>query len=379
MNICTIFKEKRDKCIAEVCEDIGKTFEKEIDKENDDGQENNGGQLHVHKELFLNAKAPETFTKLKDVILRKAARQPDWGKRLPLKWLPLEDAISTRQKQNVNVLPIFGEGSLDQINKALGVSLTQDELEVYLKYKHCLGHLLYFPDRLLRENVILNQVWLIHALKSLVFDKKFATDDRKKTAFSNMKLNGIVTDEDRKEIWSQLQNLELMRHSDHALRLMEKLDMITRPKCYRNGEVVDLPYYFVPCMVKKETSKIDIEDLPVDTTTRFSFEEGFLPSVAFNRLLTSCLGLWPVHEDKLFSGSCILRLDTTHKMLLILQRNTIVISIKHELHHRWTSKCLFKNITDFCIESLDRIVDTYGLAKRSTKWYTVEPDQKEVM
>ena len=358
-------------------ENIKGTFAKDI--------ENN--QLYVDKELFLNAKVPDTFAKLRTVILEKAELQEDWERQLPLKWLPLEDEVSRLQKENVKVIPTydnntFDETSLDQINKDLVVRLAPKEMEVCLKYKHCLGHLLYFPDRLLREYLILDQVWLIDALKSLVFDKKFAADAKKSKAFSNMELRGIVKDEDREELWSQPQYLELKRYSDHALRVMEKLDIIARPKSYKNGKEIDQPFYYVPWMVKTEPSEMaqsKAECLPPETTITFIFDKCFLPSAAFSRLVTSCLALWPVHKEQLFFGSCVLRLDIFHTMLLKKKDNSIACSIMHKRHPKSTSKRILWNMRRFLKESLCRIVSTYGLARRSTNWFQMDPEQEEVI
>ena len=255
-------------------------------------------------------------------------------------------------------------------------------MDVYLKYKHCLGHLLYFPDRLLREYVILHQVWVIDALRSLVFDRKFATDVKKRKAFSNMELHGIVTDEDREELWTQPQYTELKRYSDHTLRVMEKLDIIARPKSYKNGKEIDQPFHYVPCMVKRgppEITQNHIGRLPEETTTTFIFEEGFLPSAAFTRLVTNCLVLWPVHEEQLYSGCCVLRLDIFHTMLLKKKDNSIVCTIVHTRHPKSTSTRILWNVRRFLKETLSRIVSTYGLARRITDFFRMDPEQEKVI
>ena len=353
-------------------EDIKKTFAKDIQER----------RLCVRKELFLNAKLPvsSAFPELKAIILEKGKLQEKWGQNLPLKWLPLEDAISKLQTEKVKVLPRSGEASLASINKALSVSLTEDEVESYLIHKHSLGHLLYFPDAVLRKFLILDQGWLIDALRSLIFAKTFAKDGLKKDVYSNMNQKGIVTDRDREELWSQTEYTELKLHSRHTLLVMEKLDIIARPKSYRNGKTEDKPFYYVPCMVKENapvTVPTRTDTIP-EGTTEFSFAEGFLPSAAFNRLLTSCLALWPVHEKQLFSAYCVLRLDIFHTMMLSQKSNSIQISISNTRNPKLISTRLVGNMNSFVEESLDRILATYGLAHSSRKWYHMKPDIKEV-
>ena len=353
-------------------EDIRTSFAKDIQE----------GRLCLREEIFLNARLPvsSAFADLRTTILEKAKLQEKWGQKLPLKWLPLEDAISKLQTEKVKVLPRSGEASLASINEALSVSLTEMELENYLIHKHSLGHLLYFPDAVLGKFLILDQGWLIDALRSLVFAKTFAKDGLKKDVYSNMNQKGIVTDRDREELWSQPEYTELKLHSRHTLLVMEKLDIIARPKSYRNGKTEDKPFYYVPCMVKENAPIImptRTDTLP-EGTTEFSFAEGFLPSAAFSRLLTSCLALWPVHEEQLFSAYCVLRLDIFHKMMLRQQGNSIQISISNTRNPKSLSVRLVGNMRIFVAESLDRILATYGLAHSPTKWYLVKPDIQKV-
>ena len=337
-------------------------------------------RMRVDKELYLSSLTPERFEKLRTVIPQTGELQKDFREKLPQKWLPLEDAISERQKTHGKVLPTTGEDSLDTINHALDVSLTQQELEAYIKFKHSHDHHFYFQDEKLREYLILNHHdWMIDTLQSFTLDKPFERDVQKRKNFSDLALYGIITDENREEIWSQPQFSEMQKYSDHTLKVMENLDIIVRPKRYRDGHTLDLPFYFVPRLVKNDKpDHMKIEDLPEDTTTKFTLAERYPLNATFSRLLTRCLALWPVHEDQLFSGCCILTLDMSHTMLLTIEGNSIVVSINHNLLPRWTSKNLFRNIKTFCEESLDEILDTYENVHCSTQRYKVEPDLKEV-
>ena len=332
----------------------------------------------MSKDLFINAKAPQTFGNLRTTILQKAKLQPDWGQELPLKWLPLEDAMSRLQKSNVKVLPTSGDESLERLNEALAVRLTPAELEIFLKHKHSLGHLLYFPESVLNEHLILDQGWLIDALKSLVFAERFAEDGPRKNVYSNLAQKGIVSDEVREDLWSQPEFAELKRFSKHTLMVMEKLDIITRPKSYRDEKAIEQPYYYVPCMVKEAPKGLN-DALPDAKLNTFTFEEGFLPSAAFSRLLTSCLALWPVHKDRLFCERCVLNLDKSHTMLLERKENSIVCAIVHTRDPTCTSTRLVRHVWGFLEESLDRILATYGLPNITHKYYHSKHDIIEVI
>ena len=347
------FQSERDERISKVYNRIQETFAAEIATQ----------QLILDKRLFMNAKDVNStsFHMLRSLIIDRAKSHPNWGEELPMRWLPLQDAIQKLKRQHVKILTIE---ELKRINATeLKVKLSDEELDVCLRFLHSLGHVLYYSDPRLREFVILDPTWLIDALRSFITAETFCKQDAvKRWAWTNMSQTGTITDECRELLWSREEYTLLKQYDTHLLRVMEKLDIITRPKEYQNGAPVDLPFYYVPCMVKDVN--MDAVDrirraFSNDLTVKIIYKRNFLPAAVFNRLVAICLSMWPVRNKQLYSGCCVFVLDAFHSMLLMKRDHVILLSIIHKRKEADTSLLLCRNIQGFIEESLDKIAMTY--------------------
>ncbi|KAK3611542.1 hypothetical protein CHS0354_016474 [Potamilus streckersoni] len=288
-----------------------------------------------------NTQHDPMMEELKRRIFELSSKQPHWGEEKPARWIPLEQALMTLKASGAKVVPL---SLIEDINMSGSVRIEdRNELELFLRFHHEMGTILYFSVDGLREKIVLDPQWMIDALKSLVTAESFV---RKIPAFTSKLYEfietGKLTHELIDTIWTKENNLEFHDNKEHILQLMEQLNIIARPKFYieEGKELKEENYFLAPCMLQQKTPDDVICPKPNDQMESspvmcYVFMGKFLPCPIFHRLIAACVAHWPIAtkkkeetEDKLiFCGCCVFQLDQYHKLTLFFREYVIFMRV----------------------------------------------------
>ncbi|KAK3584404.1 hypothetical protein CHS0354_010180 [Potamilus streckersoni] len=290
--------------------------------------------LHLKDDIAIdNTMSDPKLWELKRRIFELASQQPHWGEEKPARWIPLEQAMMTLKASGVKVAPL---SLVEEINRSGSIRIeVREELDLFLRYQHEIGTILYFSVEGLRENIVLDPQWLIDALKTLItadqFMRKFPAIAKKWCEFSE---KGKLTQELIDAIWTRELNPEFHDNKVHILLLMEKLHIIARPRSYSEDreEVKEEDYYLAPCMLRQTTPKQIISPKShfkkeITSVLCFVCTEKFIPPPVFHRLIGACLTRWPISKQKsdnlIYCGCCVFNLDLHHRLTLYLNHYSI--------------------------------------------------------
>ncbi|KAL3854151.1 hypothetical protein ACJMK2_013429 [Sinanodonta woodiana] len=325
-------------------------------------------RFHLTDEDFAidNTSFDPRLEDLKKKIVQLASQQPYWGEEVPARWLPLEQVLMKLKASGIKVIPY---SLVESLNKAGAVQIeTTEELDLFLRFLHETGTILYFNTDILREKIVLDPQWLIDALKSLVTAEMFML---KKPAIIDkwfeFKKKGKLTQELIDAIWTKEKNPDLHDNKDHILLLMEQLNIVAKPRSFSDdGEEVKIENYFLlPCMLRQTMPKEVIcpEPNPQMESTSvlcYVFKEKFLPPPIFHRILAACLACWPIAKQKsenlIFCGCCMFDLDPSHRLTLHFKEYVIFARIARTgIKERTPNSKVCIKIREFITEKLSGI------------------------
>lgn len=188
----------------------------------------------------------ENFEELRSEILRIAQSTSNWDKKVPLKWIHLERSLLEEISSGQFIL------SINQIRELAATTnhpiTDHKEIELFLMYHHSIGTYIFFED--LPEYVVLYPQWLADAFKSIVSADKFLIDVSIVTEWENFRKTGRLGEKLLENLFNK-QSPEITENKDHILKVMEKFDIIVRPKIMlKSQKVVQESHYYVPCMMR---------------------------------------------------------------------------------------------------------------------------------
>ncbi|KAL3889633.1 hypothetical protein ACJMK2_001969 [Sinanodonta woodiana] len=299
-------------------------------------------RFHLIDEDFAidNSIEDSKLEDLKRKIVEVASQQPYWGEKIPARWLPLEQELMRRKADGVKVI---SRKDVEKINNEGTVPIeNSEELDLFLRFLHETGTIIYFSIYILRENIVLDPTWLIDALKTLINAQPDLPDGSADNAvsqkWSDFKEKGILSLELIDAIWTKDKYPELHAHKDHILLIMEQLNIIAKPRAFSEiGEKIE-SCYLAPCMLRQESPReiISPEQDPLMVSTPVLccvFTGNFLPPPIFHRLIAACITRWPVAKKKdtsenlIFCGCCIFNIDLFHRLTLHCKNHIIFARI----------------------------------------------------
>ncbi|KAL3889271.1 hypothetical protein ACJMK2_001618, partial [Sinanodonta woodiana] len=229
--------------------------------------------VHLVDEDFAidNSVLDSKLEELKKKIVEVASQQPYWGEQIPTRWFLLEQQLMSLRDAGVKVVP---HSTVVNLNKEGTVRLEEsEELDLFLRYLHETGTLIYFSIEVLRDNILLDPKWMIDALKLLINTQPslsantYNNDSESKNPapsvahsditnkWSDFKEKGILTVELIDGIWTKEKHHDLHEHKDHILMIMEQLNILARPRSFNEmGEKME-DYFLTPCMLRQESPK----------------------------------------------------------------------------------------------------------------------------
>ncbi|XP_052096741.1 probable serine/threonine-protein kinase qkgA [Mytilus californianus] len=300
------------------------------------------------------------FKQIREDILTLARKLNTWNNKYPLKFIQLEQRLQEEKKK----LPIISYQEIRDISSNTPKALSERELLLFLEFHHALRALVYFAD--LPGYIILDTQWLSDAFKCIVTAKKFQASTKNQEWWDKFFQTGKLNNEVLEDIFKN-QTTILYEHKDHILNVMEKFDIIIRPKRSEGADNI-----YVPCMIKTEPEDDIYEMLNVtkDINTRSTwlcFKFRFLPPHLINHLIASLNRKYTVaevvdHEKEerqivLFKGTAVFELHETTKLrkLLVMARQNFIQIQVWEFGTEIT-RGLCKDIADFVTEELNTIM-----------------------
>lgn len=102
-------------------------------------------------------------------IFEVAKKQKYWGEEKPASWIKFEKILL--EKQNIGIKILSFEEVVKLSKGVNSGSMNHEELDLFLKFQHAIGNLIYFSD--LKEYIVLEPKWLINAFRCLITPKNF--------------------------------------------------------------------------------------------------------------------------------------------------------------------------------------------------------------
>ncbi|KAL3889240.1 hypothetical protein ACJMK2_001587, partial [Sinanodonta woodiana] len=124
--------------------------------------------VHFVDEVFAidNSVHDRKLEELKKKIIEVASQQPYWGEHIPTRWFILEQELMRLRDAGVKVV---SHSTVENLNKEGTVRIEDsEELDLFLRYLHETGTVIYFSIEVLRDNIMLDPKWMIDALKLLI-------------------------------------------------------------------------------------------------------------------------------------------------------------------------------------------------------------------
>ncbi|XP_053405527.1 uncharacterized protein LOC128558979 isoform X1 [Mercenaria mercenaria] len=336
-----------------------------------------------------NSIIDDKIERLRHTIFDIASKQSHWGEHIPAKWITLERKIVSEKDLGKKVLY---KNQLRDLNGELLVSIeTDEELELFLRFHHESGNILYFRDTQLSDSIVLDPQWLIDAFKSIITEKTFYK--RNQTILQNwleFEKSAKLTDGFLDMVWEKS---EFYEHKDLLLRYLQKLGFIVKPRQQSNSAKVKVgmvhnvqwdgksdvddaiilasgtekemrfhfhdtepqstqpkkrirleqpeatDYYFVPCILKtppKEELLTSVNCGHQNSTSKLCFKtaSGFLPTAVFNQLLAACINKWPLFESNneymLYCGFGVFDIEECHTLFVSFYDHEIQLWITND-------------------------------------------------
>ncbi|KAK3099885.1 hypothetical protein FSP39_011243 [Pinctada imbricata] len=308
---------------------------------------------------------------LQNAIIKVAKGQPFWGEELPKAWIPFQHRISILCQEGKKIISCK---EIKDFNLTLPVPLDLENIDLCLRFLHSVGSIIFYSQKALSAYVILEPKWLVTTLRSLITCESFcAQEEVRRGACKILQQMGLISMERIEAIWKLPEFSELIPVKNHMLAIMERLDLIAKPKIYQNGSIVTTDSFFIPAMAKNSPSPKWLTTIVSSSRVQMcsiDFSTSFLSPAVFYRLISSCICIWPVHQDKLYFGCCQLRLDPQHRLLILKRGDRICLVFEHRRTAVAINKNLVRGVMDVVVDILQDIINIYP-GRKDSPFFTI--------
>ncbi|VDH93861.1 Hypothetical predicted protein [Mytilus galloprovincialis] len=332
--VCTHIDEyKTEKEVEDRKKEYIKRFKKCFGGQ--DKANHNRGIYFISNTEFLKS----DFNKLKNKISDVAKEMMYFTEELPMQWIQLENALSVlKDESKQNILSWQTCVELAEM-----LSIKENELLPFLTYQHNIGNIIFFAD--IKEYIILQPDWLVKCFRCLVCDnhpQKRNIEIVQLTDWHNLEKTGQLSDKIIDKLFEKEPDLEFGKYKTHILDVMEKFDILVKPKFIdTNNDSSLIPNsYYMPCMIKQQSISLDIiKKMFQSEKCKFSFspwlilEFKFLPLAYFNHILFYYITRYTVCEKAgqktLYRGKTLVNLDKTglRKLCICFSKNAIAFQV----------------------------------------------------
>ncbi|XP_062584106.1 uncharacterized protein LOC134245881 [Saccostrea cucullata] len=178
-----------------------------------------------------------------------------------------------------------------------------------LRYFREIGLIIYFAEKGLKENIIINVQWFVDAFKNIITDPTHAEPFCERVREWDIFMNtGRISDQTLAKIWGD--NASYITQKDIIIPYMEKLGILATARtdeADRNeiGAIKTRTIYYIPSINKTDFTKKYreiTENVNKTPILAFSFKT-YIPHFFFFRLVALCFSTWePLRDDLLFKN-----------------------------------------------------------------------------
>ncbi|XP_076082245.1 uncharacterized protein LOC143052948 [Mytilus galloprovincialis] len=295
--------------------------------------QNHGGKNHLQYKplIFVNARNKEDkeIATLKKLLVDVALDHPRCGELMPTKFVPLELQLARKVEKNKKILTMDELNDMNKQNDKM--ALTPAQLKSFLKVNHALGKLIYFDEACLKDNVIIDPVFLVDVLRSIVTDDQFWPDHLKEM-LKALKESGRLLKKDLYEIWKQDCFREIWAHNDYIVDMLVHLDIICRQKDDEDGS----DFFLVPCMISNKREESQQIDHDRSIHLAYRFKEEVVPPAILYRFIATFISIWKLRVSAksnrlmIFTDSADVQIDGDHDMRFDIQGNRFIVTLSNK-------------------------------------------------
>ena len=317
-----------------------------------------------------------TRQNIQDDIIENRISYPEFGETIPVQYKTLHEKIGEMRKAGKRVIPY---SLLEAANVTLETPLSQEELLLFLQFQHNCGFLLYYNDIHLKDFVVLDPKLVIDATKCIVTSEQFSSDTWAKEKWQEMVSTRKIDDSYVLMVWEKYSKEVLYEHREYLLQVLQRLDIIARPKIYDDGIDVAVSFFYVPCMLQAKVQDTETKVKEEDIAMSFTFKD-LLPPAVVRKVFAVCLGLWPVVDNCLYDGWAVLGSGPNHLLVLTRESRSINVCIQHKHSASKIDINRAVSIKHFLVQTIQRIVSVYGvvLGNNTEKIFTLEYNQSAI-
>ncbi|VDH97865.1 Hypothetical predicted protein [Mytilus galloprovincialis] len=337
--------------------------------------ENHPGKNHIqfNSLIFVNAKDPHDpeVAILKDELVRCAVNNPRWGEKMPTAWVPLELELMQQAERGVNILTREQLTDLNAQNKTM--VLDSNQLETFLKVQHSLGRIIYFGDVHLRNYIVIQPLYMIKVLSSIITHQQFWPSGKEFTdVLTNLNDTGILSRKALFQIWSQKKCEHILPFGDYMIDMLQHLDIIVEQKRSDTSEI-DTPekatHFLVPCLITKHNTTTFLQRWCTDEYSihlAYKFINSVIPPALTYRFLGSFLTIGKLkiyrHKTMIFTDLAVVSIDEKHSVAVRAEDDRLIVSLIHSSGKKEIVPTIASSVQECLTASIHRITEFYSLA-----------------
>lgn len=192
---------------------------------------------------------PEDLKELRKMILNCGLGIAD--EKVPARWIDLQNALE-KERQGSEKLVSFSR--LQTLNKSMDVPLENEEdLRRFLEHLHTRGQLLYFPENLPTDFIILDPSLLIQFLNKIMrtSDNKYTNREARIVDKSNQ--DGMVSKEFILEAAQVLLQDRQEKYSEQLVTMLQRLKITYQYRLKQNADPIFIFPSLLPDYKNEET------------------------------------------------------------------------------------------------------------------------------
>lgn len=307
---------------------------------------------------------------LRQRLIKRATDHPRWGEEMPTAWVPLELLITQQVELGNNIITKQELRDLNSKNEFM--VLSEIQVDTFLKVQHSLGKLLFFDDVNLRDFIIINPVFLVEVLRSIITDRQFWPNDKDLVRiFQSLQETGTIERKDIYVLWNQESFIHIKKYKEFMINILIHLDILVAPQQpseYENLEQLDSSSFFVPCMIRqRDNTKYMANKCSSQTAIimAYRFVEEVIPPALTYRFLASFVTMWEVKIYKgsrmLFSNLLVVEIDRNHDVAVEVEGKRVIVFLIHTEKVEHIVPTLGSAIQECLTAAIHRISEFYSL------------------
>jgi hypothetical protein len=320
--------------------------------------------------FFINGRDTNDaeINRLKTKLVEVAFRQKSWGKRMPMAWVPLDLQLNEMRSHNTTLISKEYLTALNRNNEDL--SLTDTQIEHFLKAQHSLGKILYFDQHGLEKFIVVQPQSLVNILRSFITSELFWPQEKSlRDILLTMINTGEIAKTDLLKLWSQEefhQHMQNNESKEFIIQVLVHLDILVEPTRYSQEQKSIVQSYLVPCIVKRTLPVTDIYYKSVEDKMiclSYKLLKSSIPAALSFKLIGAVMNVWPLKETSegvcLYHQAAILCIDRANELHISVKDNKIIIYLINKDTKRFIPPNIASTVQECLTLTLKKVLEFY--------------------